>query len=129
MSSGLELADSRVDYVTQEEGVFVVHFSFAYIYRSKGKPGRDPGTEWGQEAELILQNAELSGPLPPLPDTIADGYLEVGGIKHEVVPLPFQRKARAKLKLMFADGSEIEIDGDKPVIELLGKPIYLEDFT
>jgi hypothetical protein len=129
MSSGLELADSRVNYIAQEEGIVVVHFSFAYIYRSKGKPGRDPGTEWGQEAELIFQNAELSDPLPPLPNSIADGFLEVGGIKHEVVPLPFQRKVRAKLNLVFVDGSEIGIVGDKPVIELLGKPIYLEDFT
>jgi hypothetical protein len=129
MSSGLELADSRVNYIAQDEGVVVVHFSFACIFRSKGKPGQDLGTEWGQEAELIFQNAELFGPLPPLPNSIADGYLEVGGIKHEVVPLPFQRKVRAKLNLMFVDGSEIEIVGDKPVIELLGKPIYLEDFT
>ena len=65
----------------------------------------------------------------PLPNTIADGYLEVGGIKHEIIPLPFKRKVRAILKLVFIDDSQIVVTGDKPIIELLGKPIYLEDFT
>ena len=129
MSSGLELAESRVSYVVQEYGIAVVHFSFAYIYKSKGKPGRDPGSGWSQEAELVFQDAELSDPLPPLPNTIADGYLEVGGIKHEIIPLPFKRKVRAILKLVFIDDSQIVVTGDKPIIELLGKPIYLEDFT
>ena len=129
MSSGLELADSRVSYLIHEDGIAVVHFSFAYIFKSKGKPGRDPGTGWSQEAELVFQDAKLSDPLPPLPNPIADGYLEVGGIKHEIIPLPFKRKVRATLNLVFVDDLELLIDGDKPILELLGKAIYLEDFT
>jgi hypothetical protein len=68
-----------------------------------------------------------SGPLPPLPNTIDEGFLEVGGIRHELIPLPFKRKVGARLKLQFADGAVSEILGRRPFIELLGAPIFLEE--
>jgi len=129
MSSALELHDSRVSHIELAEGVATIYFSHAYVHKSKGKPGRDPGTGWSQEAELVLLEAAVSGPLPPLPNTIAEGFLEVGGIRHEPIPLPFKRKVKARLYLLFVDGTETEIVGNKPVIELLGTPIYLEDFS
>ena len=128
MSSGLELHDSRVSRIEWLDGVATIHFSHAYIHKSKGKPGNDPGSGWSQEAELVLREAAASGPLPPLPNTISEGYLEVGGIRHELIPLPFKRKVGARLYLLFVDGTETEIVGNKPVMELLGNPIYLEDF-
>ena len=129
MSSGLELHDSRVSYIDLVAGAATVHFSHAYIYKSKGKPGRDPSTGWSQEAELFLLAAAVSGPMPPLPNSISEGFLEVGGIRHELIPLPFKRKVSAKLYLLFVDGTEIAIVGEKPTIELSGTPIYLEDFS
>ena len=127
MSSGLELHDSRVSHIEWLDGVATIHFSHAYIRKSKGKPGKDPGSGWSQEAELVLQEAAASGPLPPLPNTISEGYLEVGGIRHELIPLPFKRKVGARLYLLFVDGTQTEIVGNRPMIELLGTPIYLED--
>ena len=78
---------------------------------------------------MVLSEAAASAPLPPLPNTIADGFVEVGGIRHELIPLPFKRKVGARLYLAFVDGSQIEISGKRPVLELLGAPIYLEDFS
>jgi hypothetical protein len=43
------------------------------------------------------------------------------------LPLPFKRKVEARLRLVFSDGGELEIVGTRPFVELLGKPIYLED--
>jgi hypothetical protein len=76
-----------------------------------------------------MEDAALASPLPPLPNTIAEGFLEVGGVKHELIPIPFKRKVAARLHLTFSDGAEIEITGQKPFLELLGKAIYLEDFS
>ena len=128
MSSGLELYDSRVSHLELFEGIATLHFSHAYIHKTKGRPGKGSGTGWSQEAQLILFESTVSEPLPPLPNMISDGYLEVGGIKHEVIPLPFKRKVAAKLWLQFVDGSQVMIFGSQPVIELLGKPTYLEDY-
>ena len=129
MSSRLELHDSRVSRIELVDGAAMIHFSHAYIHKSKGKPGRDSGTGWSQEAELVLREATVSGPLPPLPNMISEGFLEVGGIRHEFIPLPFKRKVGARLYLLFVDGAQAEIVGEKPILELLGTPIYLEDVS
>lgn len=128
MRSGLEIHDSRVSQIAFVDGVATISFSHAYIHKSKGTPGKDPGTGWSQEAELVLSEAETPGPLPSLPNTISDGFLEIGGIRHEIIPLPFMRKVGASLHLVFVDGAQIEIIGKRPFIELLGTPIYVEDF-
>ena len=120
MSSGLELYDSRVGRIDLADGVAKIHFSHACIHKSKAT--------WSQEAELVLLGATMPGPLPPLPNTISAGFLEVGGIRHELIPLPFKRKVAARLYLQFEDGTEIEIAGAKPILELLGRPIHLEDY-
>ena len=121
--------DSRVSAIELTEGVAAIYFSHAYIHKSKGSPGRDRGTGWSQEARLVMSEVASIGLLPSLPSAIDEGYLEVGGIRHDVIPLPFQRKVDARLYLVFADGTHVEIMGKKPFIELLGTPIYLEDFS
>ena len=120
--------DSRVSHIELTAGLASVHFSHSYIHKSTGAPGRDPGTGWSQEARLVLSDVESLGLLPLLPNTISEGFLEVGGIKHQLIPLPFRRKVGGKLSLVFVDGSELEIIGNKPFIELCGAPMYLEDF-
>src|SRR5687767_14857302 len=120
MRAALELHDSRVSGISLAEGVAMIRFSHAYIHKSSGTPGKDPGTGWSQEAQLILSNAHCSTKAPPLPSTITEGSLEVSDIRHELIPLPFRRRGRATLTLLFADGSQLEIHGERPYIELVG---------
>ena len=129
MSSHLELHDSRVSRIEWVDGVVMVHFSHAHIRKSQGKSGRDLGTSWSREVGLILREATATGPMPALPNTISEGYIEVGGIRHEDIPLPFQRKVDARLLLIFIDGAQVEIIGKRPTIVLLGTPIYLENYS
>ena len=128
LKNALELHDSRVSRINFSDGVASVHFSHVYIHKSAGRPGRDHGTCWSHEAQLILSEVESFGAMPLLPNTISEGFLEVGGIKHELIPLPFKRKVGARLSLVFVDGAQLEIVGSKPFIELSGAPIYLEGF-
>ena len=129
MTSALELYDSRISRIDEADGIVSVHFSHAYIHKSSGAPGKSAGTGWSQEAVLTLFDVSAIPELPPLPNTIAEGFLEVGGIRHELIPLPFKRKVAARLVLVFVDGAQIEIVGDKPIIELKGNAIFLEDFS
>jgi len=128
LKSGFELHDSRISGIDISGGVATIHFSHAYIHKSAGTPGIDPGTGWSQEAQLVLSDVENLESMPQIPNTISDGYLEVGGIKHQLIPLPFKRKVGAILHLTLVDGMEVEIAGKRPFIELLGPPRYLEDF-
>jgi hypothetical protein len=127
LKAALELHDSRLDQIAVVDGAAIIHFPHAYIHKSVGTPGRDPGTGWSQEAQLILASACQSGILPPLPNTISDGYLEIGGIRHELIPLPFRRRGKATLALEFADGTRFEVSGERPVVELLGTAKFLEN--
>jgi hypothetical protein len=128
LRSGLELHASRVSQIDLSDGFAAVYFSHAYVHKSTGTPGKDRGTGWSQEARLVFAEAVASGPLPVLPATISEGFLEVGGIRHELIPLPFRRKVDARLNLVFEDGFQMELKGKRPYIELLGAAIYLEDF-
>ena len=121
------MQDSRVSQIDLSDGSAAIYFSHAYIHKSTGTPGRDRGTGWSQEARLVLAEAMASGPLPVLPNTISEGFLEIGGIRHELIPLPFRRKVGARLNLVFVDGFQMELMGKRPYIELLGAAIYLED--
>src|SRR4051794_2481461 len=109
MSSAMELYNSRVTQITLAADRVSIYFSVVYVHKSKGRPGRDAGSVWTQEAELTMDNAVLSTPSPLLPNTIAEGFLEVGGVKHELLPLPFKRRTEAKLCMRFTDDTEFEI--------------------
>src|SRR6266487_1735658 len=115
MSSAMELCNARVNQIALADDVARIYFSVVYIHRSRGRPGRDPGSLWTQEAELVMDDAILSSPLPALPNTIAEGFLEVGGVKHELIPLPFKRRGEAILCATFADGAELGMAGCRPV--------------
>ncbi len=127
MNRALELPESHVSFINLWDGNATILFSHAYIHKARGRPGKEAGSGWSQEAELLLFDVTVFGSLPPLPNTIAKGFLEVSGIKHELIPLPFQRKVAAILSLEFVDGSVVTIAGHKPGIELLGRPTYLEE--
>jgi len=127
VKAALELYDSRVDQIHLVDGSAIIHFSHAYIHKSAGTPGRDPGTGWSQEAQLVLASVSSSGVLPALPNTISDGYLEVGGIRYELIPLPFGRRGKAILSLVFVDGSQFDVSGERPVVELSGTAKFLEN--
>jgi hypothetical protein len=127
VKAALELHDSRIDRVDRIDGGAVIHFSHAYIHKSAGTPGKDPGTGWSQEAQLVLAAATDYGNLPPLPVAISDGYLEVGDIRHGLIPLPFSRRGKANLWLVLENGAEFQVTGERPVIELIGPAKFLEN--
>jgi len=128
LKAALELHDSRLDQIALVDGAAIIHFPHAYIHKSRGTPGKDPGTGWSQEVQLILASASYAGTLPTLPNTISEGYLEVGGIRHELVPLPFSRRGKATLALVFNDGTPFEVSGERPSIELIGAAKFLENY-
>ncbi len=128
MGSALELSESHVSFIDFWDGNATIFFSHAYIHKSKGRAGREAGSGFSQEAELVLFDVTVSGSMPTLPNNIVEGFLEVGGIRHELIPLPFKRKVAAFLSLEFVDGSVVTIAGRKPYLELLGRPTYLEEY-
>jgi len=126
MSSALELYDARLSYIQFVDGTLEIHFSYAYIHKTRGGPAGIPATGWSQEAILSLEDPEVAEPLPPLPDSIIDGYLEVAGVRYELIPLPFDRGSFCLLHLELSNGSLFEVSGEHPSIKLIGDKVFLE---
>ena len=129
MGSELELYDARVSYIRSSEGQTAIHFSYALIHKTKGTPGRDTGRSWTQDSVLLLDEAELDDALPPFPNTVVEGFLEVNGARHELISLPFEQEGSARLHLEFIDGTTLDVRGENPVIKLEGQKIFLEGYT
>lgn len=129
MSRAIELYQSRVSHILAESGCVTIHLPYAYIYKAKGTPGRDPGSGWSQEVTIMLENAVITPSQHQLPNMIDDGYFEIDGERYELVPVPLGEHEQGHLHLVFADGGILDVTGSKPVINLLGRAIPLEDFS
>ena len=55
----MELCNARVNQIVLADDVARIYFSVVYIHRSKGRPGRNPGSLWTQEAELVMEADRL----------------------------------------------------------------------
>ena len=128
VSSGLELQDSRVDRLEIVDGIATVHFPHACIHRSRGRPGRGAGSLWSQEARLLLWSARLLAPAQGVTGTVAEGYVEVGGVRHDILPLPFSRRTTARVFLRVQGGGAIHLEGERPLVELHGSAMFLERY-
>jgi hypothetical protein len=128
MGSELELYEARLSYLRLDSDPAECHFSYAHIHKTKGSPARDTGQGWTQEAILLLERAKMTAGHPHLPNTIVDGYIETGGERYELMPIPFERDGEARLDLHFADGTSLELSGLNPVLKLVGDKVFLRDY-
>ena len=134
MNQIIELHDSRLETIRFDAECTFVIFSHAYIHRSSGEPGKDPGTGWSQRAELIFHGSpEVSLPIS-WPCNIIDGRLKLGDVVHAnhiPIPLSHQGTVILELELLDDDGefTVIELTGSDPHLTLLGEAKYIEEFS
>jgi hypothetical protein len=129
MNTVIEIHDSKVSEITNRGGTVIVHFEPAYLHKSEGRPGFDPGTGWVQEACLIFADAATSGDFPELPCDMMDGDLIVGGERHSnLIPVPFETSMLAELRLVFDSIHTVTISGRGARLELVGEPRDVEEF-
>lgn len=125
-NAAIELHDSDLIALSHELAGLILDLR-AYVHRSHGIPGTDPGTGWLQPASIILANGRLSGPKPVLPCTIADGEIEAGGQSfRNLIPCPFASEDEAAIDLILASGQTLHIDADQITIVFNGEAEFIE---
>ncbi len=130
MNTAIEIHDSRVAEIGGHNGTVLVHFLPAYLHKSQGRPGADPGTGWVQEARLVFSDATISGCLPDLPCDVMQGELLVGSERHNnAIPVPLTVAASTELRLVFYSTHKVSVTGRAVRLELLGEPRYVEQFN
>ena len=129
MNTAIELHDSDLSTIRLDGTSLVLSFAPAYLHRSGGRPGCDAGSGWTQAATLTFSEASVSF-LPDLPSTVYDGWLLVGGVRHDnLVPVGAPFEAPCELGLVVTDSEPMLVRGSGLTVRLEGEPTYVEEFT
>lgn len=129
MNTTIEIHDSRVAEITEQNGTVTVHFLPAYLHKSEGRPAIDAGTGWIQEARLIFSEASISGDFPDWPCDIMGGEIVVGGERHNnLIPVPLEVAKPTELRLICDSIHMVTIASRGVRLELVGTPKYAEEF-
>jgi hypothetical protein len=128
VNSLIELHDSVLAALILRDRDAVLSLKPAYIHRSSGRPGIDPGTGWTQDLEVTITDATVSGSSGLLPARISDGTLRVGNEDHPnalpMVPLG----SPVYLALVMETGNRVEVGGRRLSLVWVGQAQYVEDF-
>ena len=129
LNCSIEIHDSFLNSV-ESEGTVLKLFVEAYIHKSKGTPGVDPGTVWVQNVILMIENGSFEGYANAFPYDLSDGTLQVDGkCTRNVIPIPLEAKGQVILMLLDKrSGKNMIARGTRISLKLLGEPEYVEQF-
>jgi hypothetical protein len=129
----IEIHDSKLDRITLEAGVAVLHFPRVYIHSSAGRPGIDAGSGWTQEAVIRIGNAHIDGKLSQANHDAGSHHLSDGSIRindsvsEDLIPIPLDVQGNIELTLeCWGDG--VHVHGNSATLELIGRAEYVEEF-
>lgn len=125
-NASIELHDSDLDGIDQTPTALALRLR-AYVHRSNGEPGVDPGTGWCQPAILTLSNGRLETPPIELPATICCGDVRIGDHEYPLIPCPFARDTRTSISLIFGNGARLQITATGVTVAFSGEPEFVED--
>jgi hypothetical protein len=122
----IEIYDSTLASVMNNGGHVVIDLKPAYIHRSTGTPGVDPGGGWVQDAVLRIENGIIDRAVPEMPCDLWEGSLQVGNQTIEnIIPLPLDYDGAVKLILVAQDESRLVVQGSGISATLTGEPKFI----
>ncbi len=125
----IELYDSTLTSLVKEGQRVVVDLQPAYIHRSTGTPGVDPGGGWAQDVILVVEQATIDGSVPDLPCDLWEGSLRVGHQTIEnIIPLPLDYRGDVQLMLVTQTDSGVIVRGSAISATPVGEPKFIEEF-
>ncbi|MBZ5694021.1 MAG: hypothetical protein LAN36_01540 [Acidobacteriia bacterium] len=130
LKSAIEVHDSVLAAVDHDSVGVTIHLAPAYIHKSTGEPGVDPGTGWIQNVILAIEEGSIEGEIPKMPCKLSDGRLNVGQrLWENTIPLPVECNGNLKLVLTGMWGGELTITGKRIFSKSIGEPEYVEKFS
>ena len=124
----IEIHDSTLERIDRDDDAIIAVFS-AYVNRSEGRPGVDPGSGWSQTLRFRIVQGHVTGDADMLPMYLLAGYVEISGERFEnTFPIPLNRTGPIKLELHGWNDASIAIEGQSIEAALTGQAIYIEEF-
>ena len=125
----IEIHDSTLECIESDGDALVAVFS-AYVHRSSGRPGIDPGTGWSQTFHLRFRRGRASGNVDMVPIELLGGHVDASNERFEnVIPMPFNHVGPAMIELHGWNGIHIVLEGEGVEATLIGEARYIETFS
>jgi hypothetical protein len=129
MNSALEIHDSNLAGIELAGPDAVLHLDAAYIHRSEGRPGIDPGSGCVQDIDLVIYGAVVESVPSGLPRALTGGALSVGGTAWDnLIPLPLAVSGAVSLSVATSDGEPVLVRGSGVEVVPRDEPKYMEPF-
>ncbi len=128
MNVTLELHDSEVSAAQEAAGTLHLLFSAAYIHRSEGRPGINPGAGYVQPAELVFSGASWHGLSPECAGPLSNGTLTVDGKTLSLIPLPFSATGELNAEFVFVSGAILSVLAKSVACSCSGEPHFVETY-
>ena len=120
----LELHDSTVKEIRHEASRLTIKLH-GYVHRWDFAAGAWKGTGWMQPVSLRIGAESTIAIAVPAP--ISGGWLQISDVRYDLIPLPIESPAPARLLLELADGTELQLAGDGVTLIASGEASYVED--
>ena len=128
-NSIIELHDSSVDGIESSGSSSVIRFRPAYIHRSAGRPGFDPGTGWVQDVDILLENVSSRVGFPEFPCDLSDGSYVIDGVLFEnEIPFPVDATGVIRVSFETQSGENLVINATRITLNPVGDATYVEEF-
>ena len=126
----LELHDSVLSGLKQDGGTAVLQLRPAYVHRSAGRPGIDPGEVYTQDFDIVIEGAQLTEDGPAVPFVVWDGAVAFGDRELvNLVPGDLHGTKPVFLRLVPAAGHrDLQIGGCSIDIHPVGQAQYMDEF-
>ena len=119
MEQIIELHDSDISGLEQEKGKISIIFSGAYLYAQ--------GKGWSQPAKLELENSKILTEPSSYPVRISEGELDMVDMQYyDLLEIPFSKSGACKVKLVFTNGEQLNLEGFNPCVKLFGDKTFIE---
>ena len=129
MNSALEIHDSNLAGIELAGHDAVLHLDDAYIHRSEGRPGIDPGSGWLQDIDLVISGAVVESLPSGLPRALTGGALSVAASAWDnLIPLPLAVSCAVSFSVVTTSGETLLVRGSGAEVVPRGEPRYLEPF-
>ena len=127
-SSSIELHDSHVAGIALSGDCVIVHLRPAYVHRSEGRPGIDPGSGWVQDLDMVVSEAMLVSRFSKMSRDLDDGSLSVGNeVFENIVPLPIDVRGAVCFSAV-SQSERLIIQGTRATVVSIGDARYVEPF-
>jgi hypothetical protein len=125
-SSSIELPGSEIESISLQDGELRVRFSKAHIVKTM--TGSAERTRWWQAGDLVMQEAEVDGPVPSGPLVCEGG--DVGEniyTYRDMIPVPLDSRGQAHCTLTFRGREDrLVARATRVRLEMVGAPKYIE---